>query len=225
MMSASIKEARHEHQRIDAMTVIWRRDDLAATVLGLAATFFAVDDRVVGLRYQFVDQRRRRFAAFEVRLYGSNGNLREHEHGTLELRRASSTECPACKAGQAGLEALRLIAHAAFEIRRPISLHEIMAAIEQQQSRIVQMQTRPGRRVKRGGESVPGFDGRHKTRLIGKYGLQPQLSKQRVARSEAVIERTFWRAQALRHRINRHGARAAFRSQCPSRSQEARIIE
>src|SRR5215472_16236772 len=82
----------------------------------------ALNDRVVRRRYQFIDQSRRRFAIPKVRLYG----------GAPKLRRTSSTECTACKARHAALEPLCLIAHATFEGFRPIALHEIMTAIEQQ---------------------------------------------------------------------------------------------
>ena len=72
----------------------------------------ALNDRVVRRRYQFIDQSRRRFAIPKVRLYGGDGNFCEHEGRAPELRRASSTECTACKARHAALEPLCLIAHA-----------------------------------------------------------------------------------------------------------------
>src|SRR5258707_9576137 len=103
----------------------------SSTIVGVPPRL-AVNNRVVRPRYQFIDQRRRRFAALKVHLYGSDRNFREHETGASELRRTSSTECIACKAGQAGLEPLRLIAHATFESCGPISLHEIVPAVEQQ---------------------------------------------------------------------------------------------
>src|ERR1700730_3932213 len=60
---------------------------------------FAVNNRVVGPRYEVIDQRRRRFAALEVRLYGGDRSLREHERGAAQLSRSGSTKCIACKAG------------------------------------------------------------------------------------------------------------------------------
>jgi len=36
------------------------------------------------------------------------------------------------------------------------------------------MQSRPGGRVKRGGEAVAGFDGRDESLLIGEHRFQPQ---------------------------------------------------
>jgi hypothetical protein len=81
---------------------------------------------------QLIDQRRRRFAARKVRLYGSDRNLCEYERGASELHRPSSTEYTACKTCQAGLEPLRLIAHATSESCKPISLHEIVTAVEQE---------------------------------------------------------------------------------------------
>src|SRR5258705_13468604 len=92
---------------------------------------FALNNRVVRRRYQFIDQSRRRFAIPKVRLYGGDGNFCEHEGGAPELRRTSATECTACKARHAALEPLCLIAHATFEGFGPIALHEIMTAIEQ----------------------------------------------------------------------------------------------
>src|SRR5215470_15337513 len=49
-------------------------------------------------------------------------------------------------------------------------------------------------RQKRGSEPVASFDGRNEPLLIGEDGRQPQLAKQRVARSEAVVERALWSA-------------------------------
>jgi hypothetical protein len=60
---------------------------------------FAVNNRVVGPRYEVIDERRRRFAALEVRLYGGDRSLREHERGATELSLPGSTKCVACKAG------------------------------------------------------------------------------------------------------------------------------
>src|SRR5258707_5104436 len=87
------------------------------------------------------------------------------------------------------------------------------------------MQARPGGRMQRGAEPVAGFDGRDESLLIGEDGFQPQLAKQRIARSEAVIERALWSSQALRDRIDRDCAGAPFASQCPGRSEKARIVE
>ena len=87
------------------------------------------------------------------------------------------------------------------------------------------MQARPGRRVKRGCEPVAGFDGRYESLLIGKHGFQPQLAEQRVARTEAVIERALWGFQPLRDGIDRDRAWAPFASQRASRSEKARIVE
>ena len=92
----------------------------------------AMNDRVVRRRYQFIDLCWRRFAMLKVRLYGGEWNSCEHEGGALELGRTCATECTPCKARQTGLEPLRLVAHAAFEGRGPIALHEIMTTVEQQ---------------------------------------------------------------------------------------------
>ena len=92
----------------------------------------ATNDRAVSVRYQFIDQGRRRFATLKVRLYGSDWNFQKPEGGAPELGRTGATECLPCKVRQTGLEPLRLIAHAAFQSRGPIALHEIMATVEQQ---------------------------------------------------------------------------------------------
>ena len=105
--------------------------------------------------------------------HGSDRNFRQHKGGAPELRRANAAEGMACKALQARLEALRLICLAASKCRGPIALDEIVAAVEQQQPCIIQMESYPGRRVKRGGEPVAGFDGRDETFLIGEHGGQP----------------------------------------------------
>jgi hypothetical protein len=87
---------------------------------------------VVRRNYQFIDEWRRRFATLKVRPYDSDWNFCEHEGGATEVGRTNATERLPCKARQAGLEPLRLIAHATFEIRWPIALHEIVTAVEQQ---------------------------------------------------------------------------------------------
>jgi hypothetical protein len=92
----------------------------------------AMNDRVVRRCYQFIDLCRRRFAMFKVRLYGGEWNSCEHEGGALELGRTCAPECTPCKARQTGLEPLCLVAHAPFESRGPIALHEIMTTVEQQ---------------------------------------------------------------------------------------------
>jgi hypothetical protein len=92
----------------------------------------AMNDRVVRRRYHFIDLCRRRFALLKVRLYGGEWHSCEHEDGALELGWTFAAECIPCKARQTGLEPLRLVAHAAFESCGPVSLHEIVTAVEQQ---------------------------------------------------------------------------------------------
>jgi hypothetical protein len=48
-----------------------------------------------------------------------------------------------------------------------------MAAVEQQQPRIVQMQPRPGRHVQHGAQTVVGLDRGDETLLKGEYGFKP----------------------------------------------------
>jgi hypothetical protein len=45
-----------------------------------------IDDRVIRLRYEFIDQLRRWFATLQVRFYGSNRNFCEHERGAPDQR-------------------------------------------------------------------------------------------------------------------------------------------
>src|ERR1700732_1363796 len=85
------------------------------------------------------------------------------------------------------------------------------------------MQSRPTRRVKRSTEPIAG--GSDEIFLIRKHGLQPQLAEQRVARTEAVIERALRRLQPPRHGIDRDRARAPFASQRARRREKARIVE
>jgi hypothetical protein len=73
------------------------------------------DDRLIGLGDEFIDQRRGRLAPLKVRLDGGQRNLRQHEGGAAKLRWASAAESLPREALEAGLDPLRLSAHAAFE--------------------------------------------------------------------------------------------------------------
>src|SRR5215469_2002789 len=117
-----------------------------------------LDNRVICFPYQVVDQRRRRLATLQVLLYGGHRNFGEHESRATQLHRAGAAECIPREPPQARLEAPRLIGDGALERRRPIALDEIVAAVEQQQSRIVQMPAHPGRSVKRGAKSITGVN-------------------------------------------------------------------
>jgi hypothetical protein len=109
-------------------------------------------------------------------LHGGDRNLRQHEGGAPELCRVSTTEGLPCEALKTGLETMRLISRAAFQGCRPISLDKVVAAEEQQQAGIVQMQACPRRRVERGGKSIASVDGCCETPLIGKHRSQPPLA-------------------------------------------------
>jgi general stress protein 26 len=87
-------------------------------------------------------------------LDGGDRNLREHEGGAPELCQSSTTEGLLREAPKAGLKALRLTSHAAFQSCRPISLDKVVTAEQQQQAGIVKMQACPSRRVERGGKSI-----------------------------------------------------------------------
>jgi hypothetical protein len=141
--------------------------------LGTSPCRRIADNRTIGLDYELIDQRRRRLATLEVRFDGSDRNFRKRKGGVPDLPGTRATEGVSCKALKARLEALRLIAYAASERRRPIALDEIVAAVKQEQARIIQMQACPGGRMKRGGKAVAGFDGDDEPLLIGDDGRQP----------------------------------------------------
>ena len=46
-----------------------------------------------------------------------------------------------CKARETSLKSLCLVAYATFERSGPVALHEIMTAAEQQEPRVIQMQS------------------------------------------------------------------------------------
>jgi hypothetical protein len=101
---------------------------------GVAVDIPTTNNRVISLCDYFIDQRRRRFATLEVRLNGGDRNFCKDEGDAPDFCGTDPTKAMSCKAFQACLEALRLIVHGAFEWRRPIALHEIVAAIKQEQA-------------------------------------------------------------------------------------------
>src|SRR5580658_4951867 len=98
----------------------------------------AIDDRAIRLGDQLVDQRWRALAALEMGLHGGDRGFRKHECGAAQLSPTRAAERMPRKSPQAGLEALRLIGHAALERRRPFAVNEIVAAVEQEQPSIIQ---------------------------------------------------------------------------------------
>jgi hypothetical protein len=183
------------------------------------------NDRVIRLRYQLIDNRRRRFATLKVCLYGGDRNFGEHERSTAKLGWTGPTEYLASKGFQMRLESPSLITHPTFKSRGPISLHKVVTTVKRQQARIVQMQTCPGGCVKRGGKTVAGFDGREESLVISEDGFQPQLPEQRVTRREAMIKRSLWRPKKLYHGVNGDRAGTPFRSQRAGCSKKARIVK
>ena len=157
---------------------------------------------MICFRDQFVDQLWRPLAPLQVRLDGGERDFGQHECGAAQLTRTGAAKGAARKCPQAGLETLSLIGDAAPERRRPVALNEIVAAVEHEQPRVVQMPARPGRRVERGAEAIARLDRGDETLLIGEHGLEPHLAKQRIARGEAIIERTLGRFQPLGDRID-----------------------
>src|SRR5262252_7688038 len=121
--------------------------------------------------------------------YCSDRDFRQYEGGAPQLTRTDAAKGLPCKAVQARLESIGLIAHTAFKRCGPIALHEIVAAVEQQHPRIIQILADPGRCVQRSTESIAGFDGRNEPLLIGKDSRQPQFAEQRVTRCETIVER------------------------------------
>jgi hypothetical protein len=62
------------------------------------------NDCVIRLRYQFIDQRRRRLSLPEVRLDGGQRRFGKHEHGSTKLCGAGAAEGVSRKALEAGFE-------------------------------------------------------------------------------------------------------------------------
>ena len=133
----------------------------------------------------------------QVRLHRGQRNLHKHELGAAQLRRTSTAKGRPRETAEAGLEALRLVGDALLQRRGPVAVNEIAAAIEHQKPGVVEISARPSRRVERGAKTVARLDRRDETLLIGKHGLQPQFAEQRVAQSEAVVERALGSVQPL----------------------------
>ena len=180
---------------------------------------------MISLAYQFIDQWRWRFATLEVHLYGSDRNFCEYEGSASELCWANAAEGKLCEGLQASLEALSLIAHTASQWCRPIALHEIVTAVEEQQPSIIQVPAHPCRRVERSGKPITSLDGCDEALLIGERGRQPQLTEKRVARSEAIVERSLWGVQPLHDGIDRHGGGAALARSRAGGGEETRIVK
>ena len=185
----------------------------------------SADDCAVSLAYQFIDQWRWGLSLNEVRLHRCDRNFRQHERGAPKTRRGRRGRTPVARSCSGTLRTAEpgYARHAGR--RRPVALYEILAAVKQEQARVIQMQARPGGGVKSGCEPVAGFDGRDESLLIGEGRFQPQFTEQRVARSEALVERTLGSSQPSRDRIDRHGRGTAFASDRAGRSEEAGFVE
>ena len=183
------------------------------------------NDRMICFGDQLIDQPRRRLAALKMRLDGGERNFRQHEYGAAQLGRPGAAERGPRERLQAGLEALGLIGDAALQRRRPVAMDEIVAAVEHQQPRVIEMAARPRRRVERGAEAVAGLDRGDEALLKGEHGRQPQFAEQRVARREAVVERTLWRLEPLGDGVDGNGGRPALGDELAGRGQEAGLIE
>ena len=64
--------------------------------------------------------------------------------------------------------------------------------------------------MERGAKAVAGLDRGDETLLIGEHGLEPHFAEQRVARGEAIVERTLGRFQPLGDRIDGDSLRPAL---------------
>src|SRR5258708_38409072 len=95
--------------------------------------------------------------------HGGDRNLCQHEDRAPELCRASATEGLPREALKTCLETQRLISHAAFQGQRPSSLNKVVAAEQQQQAGIAQMEPCPPWRGEGTGKSNAGVDRRHTT--------------------------------------------------------------
>src|SRR5216684_3127551 len=127
--------------------------------------------------------------------------------------RTCPAESIARKPGQTFLEAIRLVADAAPQLRGPVALHEIVSTIEQEYARIAQMRSRPARHVQRRFKAGASVDRSDKSLLIGKHQFQPQSPEQHVSGREAMIERALWRLHALYDGIDGNGTRSMLAGQ------------
>src|SRR5580692_8437630 len=138
-------------------------------------------DGAVCLCYQLIYERWGRFSAPDMFFDRRARRFYQHKRRATHLSWRGAAECLACECRQSHLEAIGLILDATSERFRPFAVDEIMAAIEQQQPRIIEMAARPCRHVKGRTESIPGIKSCEEARLEGKNRGQPQFSEQGVA--------------------------------------------
>ena len=90
----------------------------------------------------------------------------------------------------------------------PLTGDEIAAVVKQQQSRLVEIVSRPGRRMQRRRERIAGIARRRHPALKIENGAQPQFAQQDLERGEAMIERAGRRFQPRADRGDRHSGRS-----------------
>ena len=79
--------------------------------------------------------------------------------------------------------------------------------------------------MQRGAQPLARLDRGDEALLIGEHGLEPDFAEERVARSEAIVERTLGRSNPLGDEIDGYGFRPALGNQPPRRVKEVRMIE
>ena len=88
-------------------------------------------------------------------LHGGRRNFGKYECGATDLSGSGAAKRLPRKCPQTCLDAFRLIGDASLQRSRPVAVNKIVAAVEEEQSGIVQVPTRPGRHVKRRAEPSP----------------------------------------------------------------------
>src|SRR5262249_47047875 len=103
---------------------------------------------------QLVDQTRRRLAALQMAAHGGDRHLRQHKGARLDSPKPRPPESPPREGSEAPPQALSLTGDSALQPGRPIALDEVVAAVKQQQPRLVEMLAGPGWGVQRRAEPV-----------------------------------------------------------------------
>ena len=102
---------------------------------------------------------------------------------------------------------------------------ESVAVVKKECARILKMAAHPNRRVQGGGKPVACFNRGDKARLKRERRPEPYVRQQKIARSEAMIERADRSAQSRSHRVDRHRGRAAFRSEVARGRKKVGFLE
>ena len=107
---------------------------------------------------QLVDDRRRFLAALQMLAHGADRQFRQQELGAANFVAAGATKHQLGEAREAGFHMPGLRRDAVAQSLGPAALQEIIAVIEQQDARFVEMGAHPLRRVERGAQAVAGIE-------------------------------------------------------------------